>query len=230
MKTLNACIFIFYPSPLVWFLLLTYIFPSLDFKFLFVLSMYRSFMTCMRTQSCPTICDSIICSLPVSSVHGIFQARIMEWVAISDSRGCSPPRDQIHISCIVRQILYFTTKPHCSWILGERWQDTHRDIMTLSKADGLSWKELTERPLCPRLVCYPRGRERPVAGSTFIPASHSLWFVWSSTMVLFCKDTLSCFISVLTCSFPFAYFPLKHSMTYIFSEPIFWMFLDSPLP
>ena len=46
------------------------------------------------------------CIPQVSSVHGISQARILEWVAISFSRGSSWPRDQIHISCIGRQILY----------------------------------------------------------------------------------------------------------------------------
>ena len=40
-------------------------------------------------QSCPTLCNSMDCSLPGSSVHGIFQARILEWVAISFSRGSS---------------------------------------------------------------------------------------------------------------------------------------------
>ena len=45
-------------------------------------------------QSCPTLCDPIDCSLPGSSVHGIFQARVLEWVAISLSRGSSQPRDQ----------------------------------------------------------------------------------------------------------------------------------------
>ena len=45
-------------------------------------------------------CDPIDCSLPGSSDHGILQARIPEWVAISFSRGSSHPRDQMHISCI----------------------------------------------------------------------------------------------------------------------------------
>ena len=44
-------------------------------------------------QSCPTLCDSMDYSLPGSSVHEIFQARILEWVAISFSRGSSQPRD-----------------------------------------------------------------------------------------------------------------------------------------
>ena len=45
-------------------------------------------------------------SLPGSSVHEISQARILEWVAISYSRGSSQPRDQTCVSCIGRQILY----------------------------------------------------------------------------------------------------------------------------
>ena len=44
-------------------------------------------------QSCPTLCNPMDCSLPGSSVHGIFQARILEWVDISFSRASSPPRD-----------------------------------------------------------------------------------------------------------------------------------------
>ena len=63
----------------------------------------------MSAQSCPTLFDPMDCSLPGSSVHGIFQARILEWVAISFSRGFSQPRDQTFISCVScigRQILY----------------------------------------------------------------------------------------------------------------------------
>ena len=46
------------------------------------------------------------CNSPDSSVHGISQARILEWVAMPSSKGYSCPRDQTHISCIGRQILY----------------------------------------------------------------------------------------------------------------------------
>ena len=51
-------------------------------------------------QSGPTLCDPMECSLPVSSVHGVFQARILEWVALPYSRGSFQPRDQTHVSCI----------------------------------------------------------------------------------------------------------------------------------
>ena len=49
---------------------------------------------------CPTLCDPMDCSSPGSFVHGILQARILEWVAVLFSRGSSRPRDRIHISCI----------------------------------------------------------------------------------------------------------------------------------
>ena len=51
-------------------------------------------------QSCPTLCDPMDCSLPGSSLHGILQARVQEWVAISFSRGSSWPRDRTWVSCI----------------------------------------------------------------------------------------------------------------------------------
>ena len=51
------------------------------------------------SQSCPTLCDQMDCSPPGSSVYGIFQASILEWVAISYSRRSSQPRDRTHVSC-----------------------------------------------------------------------------------------------------------------------------------
>ena len=51
-------------------------------------------------QLCPSPCDPLGCSLPEFSVHGILQAKILEWVAISFSRGSSQPRDWTQVSCI----------------------------------------------------------------------------------------------------------------------------------
>ena len=48
---------------------------------------------CLVAQLCPSLCDPMDCILPGSSVHGILQARILEWVAILFSRGSSQPRD-----------------------------------------------------------------------------------------------------------------------------------------
>ena len=52
-------------------------------------------------QSCPTLCDPRDCGLPSSSVHGIFQAIVLELIAISFSSGSSWPRDRTQVSCIV---------------------------------------------------------------------------------------------------------------------------------
>ena len=61
------------------------------------------------TQSCPTLSDLMDCSLLGFSLHGILQARILEWVAISFSRGASQPRDQTWVSCIAGRRL--TSEP-----------------------------------------------------------------------------------------------------------------------
>ena len=53
------------------------------------------------TQSCLTLCDPMDCSLPGSSVHGIFQAIVLEWIAISFFSGSSRPRDGTQVSHIV---------------------------------------------------------------------------------------------------------------------------------
>ena len=60
-------------------------------------------------QSCLTLCDPVDLSLPGSSVHGVPQARTLEWTAISFSRGSVQHRDQTHMSCVSgtgRWVLY----------------------------------------------------------------------------------------------------------------------------
>ena len=65
-------------------------------------------------QSCPTLCDPMDCILPGSSVHGIFQAIVLEWIAISFSRGSSQPRDWTQVNHIVdiRILIHFVVQ-HC---------------------------------------------------------------------------------------------------------------------
>ena len=63
-------------------------------------------------QSGPTLCDSMDCSPPGSSVHGILQARILVWVAMSSSRGSFQPKDQTrvsYVSCVGRRSLFTTS-------------------------------------------------------------------------------------------------------------------------
>ena len=66
------------------------------------------------TQSCPTLCDPVDCSPPGSSIHGILQARILEWVAISFFRRSSWPKDQTQISHIAgRHFNLWATREAC---------------------------------------------------------------------------------------------------------------------
>ena len=67
----------------------------------FLISFIALFIICVLVaQLCPTLCDPMDCNPPGSSVHEIFQARILEWVAVSFSRGSSRPRDRTQVSHI----------------------------------------------------------------------------------------------------------------------------------
>ena len=55
-------------------------------------------LLCLVAQSCPTLCDPTDCSPPGSSVRGILQARILEWVAMPSSRASFQPRNQTQVS------------------------------------------------------------------------------------------------------------------------------------
>ena len=63
-------------------------------------ALLHKYMMCVPVwlQLCLTLCDPMDCSPPGSSVHGILQARILEWVAMPSSRGSSQPRDQTCVS------------------------------------------------------------------------------------------------------------------------------------
>ena len=64
-------------------------------------------------QSCLTLCDPIDCNLLSSSTLGIFQAKMLEWVAISFSRGYSQPRDRMQVSC------FFVGRCFTIWVTRE---------------------------------------------------------------------------------------------------------------
>ena len=80
-------------------------------------------------QLCLTLCNSVDCSPLGSSVHGILQARIVEWVAIPFSRGSSWLRDWTQVSCTGRQILYeWATREALSTV-----QAIHKYLLTINE-------------------------------------------------------------------------------------------------
>ena len=136
-KFLNMVMFFFFPNPDGGCFPLS----SWTMHFYFVChSVWIIYLTmwvcvccvCSVTRSCLTVCDPMDCSPLGSSVHGIFQARILEWVAISSSRGSSKPRVQTWVYCISwigQQILY-----HC-----DTWEATYLTIKGILKKSLNHW-------------------------------------------------------------------------------------------
>ena len=74
--------------------------------FIYTVLYMQLYVRVLVAQSCPTLYDPMDCSSSGSSVHGILQARMLEWVAIPFSRGYSQPRDWIQVSSII--VRFFT--------------------------------------------------------------------------------------------------------------------------
>ena len=90
-------------------------------------------MGVLVVQLCQTLCDPKDCIPPGSSVHGILQARILEWVANAFARGSSQPRDQTQVSWIVGG--FFTV-----WTTREAPWSRHYDLNVLT-----GWKYCSNR-------------------------------------------------------------------------------------
>ena len=122
-------------------------------------------------QSCPTLCDPVDCNVLGFSVHGILQARILEWIAISFSRGSSQPRDRIQVSHIggrrfnllmkvkeesgkvglklsIQKTKIMASGPITSWQIDGETKETVRDFIFLGSkitADGDCSREIKRR-------------------------------------------------------------------------------------
>ena len=93
-------------------------------------------------QSPLTLCDPLECSLPGSSVHGIFQARMLEWVVTYFSRGSSPPRDRARTSSIFCTAgRFFTAEP-----LGSPLKSNPIQFKLTQSTAGLEQGSPQERP------------------------------------------------------------------------------------
>ena len=95
------------------------------------------------------------CSLPGSSVHGIFQARVLEWVAISFSRGSSGPRDRSRVFCIVGRcfIIWATREPPKGFAFKCPQVGVKADSMILWKGtqsvhSETGWPKLSHQEMC----------------------------------------------------------------------------------
>ena len=97
------------------------------------------------TQSCLTLCDPVNCSLPSSSIHGIFQARVLEWVAISFTRVSSWPRDRTQVSCTGSRTLCHLSHQGSQYT-EEQYKkdvhdpDNHDGVITHLEPDILEWE------------------------------------------------------------------------------------------
>ena len=107
-------------------------------------------------QSCQTLCNSMDCSPPGSSVHGILQARILEWAAMPFSRISSPPRDRTHVSCSFCTAGKFFTaeplgKPHHHYSSVYMWTEKKHSVYIIrqtskqqQKRSSREWNKLAE--------------------------------------------------------------------------------------
>ena len=126
----------------------------------------RIMCVCLVAQLSPTVCDPMDCSPSGSSVPGIVQARILEWVVIPFSRGSSPPRNGTRVSCITGR--FFT-----AWATREARKRVRDDILWNCREEISSIWELDQLvqflTLLPR-VCniqtYGEMREAVLSGQT----------------------------------------------------------------
>ena len=105
---------------------------------------------CLHAQSCLNLCEPTDCSPPGSSVHGISQATILEWVAISSSRGSSQPSDWTHTYCVS----FIGRRSLCHWAIGPQayaWQEN------LPCGHSILWKPFNERQLMQYVIERQRG-------------------------------------------------------------------------
>ena len=130
------------------------------------------------TQYSPSLCHPMDCSPPGSSVHGIFQERILEWVVIPISRGSAPSRDRTWVSCIAGR--FFTV-----WAIKEAPLGTY--IATFYKSDVLKIVFLRRRGrdkhfsdntgLSPEMMVFPWQPGTPGRWASGPSSSVPVWLV-----------------------------------------------------
>ena len=134
-------------------------------------------MTSEVTQSCPTLCDPMNYSLPGSSIHGIFQARGLEWVAISFTWASSQPKDQTQVSLIAGRLflyhlnhkgsylsmcLHYVIRSRKVWQGFGVWVQIKKQLCSEGEHSSFPFagcvscfKRKTGKPFCTSLKTYP---------------------------------------------------------------------------
>ena len=108
---------------------------------------------CLVTKLYPTLWETMDCSPPGSSVRGISKARILEWVAISFSRGSSSPRDWTCISCLGRRILdHWSTREAPLKDKGVQKENPHPHWQLVSQKMQFLFNILPHQDLVPFLL------------------------------------------------------------------------------
>ena len=168
-----------------WILLFFFFFFFLKFVFLkfHLLNVYICMKWSEVAHSCPTLWGSLDCSLPGSSAHGIFQARVLEWVAISFSGGSSRPRDWTRVShTIGRALPSEPGKPYiCKYmVFGRKYVDCTDAIYIHTHTHTHTH---THRCNIVLVFCWYLKNYHPLCGlsSTHFP-SHS-FLTWKVNMV-----------------------------------------------
>ena len=125
-------------------------------------------------QSCPTLCDPMDCSPPGSSVHGIFQARLLEWVAISFSSRSSQPRDRTRVS-------HMAGRRFTNYILIREYLPTLKSWgYFLHLQNILFLFSLTFKPTIQESLVLSLGRENPLEKEMATHSSNLAWkFPWT---------------------------------------------------
>ena len=121
------------------------------------------FCCCSVAKSCLFLCNPMDCSPPGSSVHGIFQARILEWVVIFSSKGSSWPMDRTCVSCGGRWIIYH-------WATRQAWDFQES---SLKGSTDHSYLPKGRKPLLDETVWAMHGPEVLMSFSGIWLTSHS---------------------------------------------------------
>ena len=128
-------------------------------------------------QLCPTLCDPMDSSLPGSAIHGIFQARILEWTAISFSRGSSRPRDWTLVSCIAdRCFTVWATREALETVL---WRYNYPNSMVLAQKQTHGSVEHDREPRNKHILIWSinlwQKRQEYIVGKKTIYLINGVW-------------------------------------------------------